>query len=72
LASAARPVVVLPDAWHIVNGLDFWRRRSDLFIENWVFVDMLHLFRQFGVDLLGRIPRPRFRPRSSGPDRTGF
>jgi predicted ester cyclase len=38
-----------------VNGLDFWRRSGDQFIENWVFVDMLHLFRQFGVDLLARI-----------------
>ena len=35
-----------------VNGLDFWRREGDKFTENWVFVDMLHLFRQFGVDLL--------------------
>ncbi len=35
-----------------VNGLDFWRREGDRFTENWVFVDMLHLFRQFGVDLL--------------------
>jgi hypothetical protein len=38
-----------------VNGLDFWRREGDRFTENWVFVDMLHLFRQFGVDLLARI-----------------
>ena len=38
-----------------VNGLDFWRRSGDQFIENWVFVDMLHLFRQLGVDLLKRI-----------------
>jgi predicted ester cyclase len=37
-----------------VNGLDFWRREGDRFTENWVFVDMLHLFRQFGVDLLTR------------------
>ena len=35
-----------------VNGLDFWRREGDRITENWVFVDMLHLFRQFGVDLL--------------------
>ena len=38
-----------------VNGLDFWRRSGNQFIENWVFVDMLHLFRQFGVDLLRRV-----------------
>jgi predicted ester cyclase len=38
-----------------VTGLDFWRREGDQFIENWVFVDMIHLFRQFGVDLMARI-----------------
>ncbi len=38
-----------------VNGLDFWRRSGDQFIENWVFVDMVHLFRQFGVDLFARM-----------------
>jgi len=42
----------------VVNGLDYWRRRGDPFIENWVFVDMVHLFRQFGVDLLARIRDP--------------
>jgi len=26
-------------------------------VENWVFVDMVHLFRQMGVDLMARIPR---------------
>lgn len=39
----------------VVNGLDFWRREGDQFTENWVFVDMVHLFRQFGVDLFDRI-----------------
>ena len=38
------------------NGMDFWRREEEQFVENWVFVDMIHLFRQFGVDLLQRIP----------------
>lgn len=38
----------------VVNGLDFWRRQGNQFIENWVFVDMVHLFRQFGTDLLAR------------------
>jgi hypothetical protein len=38
-----------------VNGLDFWRREDDMFTENWVFVDMVHLFWQLGVDLLGLI-----------------
>ncbi len=38
-----------------VIGLDYWRRDGDKFIENWVFVDMVHLFRQMGVDLMSRI-----------------
>jgi predicted ester cyclase len=33
------------------NGLDFWKLDNDRYIENWVFVDMIHLFRQLGVDL---------------------
>ena len=39
----------------VTNGIDFWKRRDDKFIENWVFVDMIHLFRQFGVDLMERM-----------------
>ena len=39
----------------VVNGLDFWRREGGQFSENWVFVDMVHLFRQFGVDLFDRM-----------------
>lgn len=39
----------------VVNGLDFWKRDGEKYIENWVFVDMIHLFRQFGVDLMARI-----------------
>jgi predicted ester cyclase len=38
-----------------VNGLDYWRRSGDRFIENWVLVDMVHLFRQMGVDLFARM-----------------
>lgn len=34
------------------NGLDWWKRQNDEYVENWVFVDMVHLFAQFGVDLL--------------------
>ncbi len=37
-----------------VNGLDFWKRDGDRYVENWVFVDMIHLFRQLGIDLLER------------------
>jgi predicted ester cyclase len=38
-----------------VNGLDWWKRDGEQYIENWVFVDMLHLFRQMDVDLLARL-----------------
>ena len=34
------------------NGMDFWLRQDDKFIENWVFVDMIDVFRQLGIDLL--------------------
>jgi len=39
------------------NGLDWWKRDGDEFVENWVFVDMVHLFAQFGVDLFDRLPK---------------
>ncbi len=35
--------------------MDFYRREGDLIIENWVPVDMLHLFMTMGVDLLERM-----------------
>lgn len=47
VAATGRPIVF--------NGLDWWKRDGEQYIENWVFVDMVHLFGQFGVDLLGRI-----------------
>jgi len=37
------------------NGLDWWKREDEMYIENWVFVDMIHLFRQFGIDLFERM-----------------
>lgn len=37
------------------NGLDYWKREGEVYIENWVFVDMIHLFRQFGIDLFERM-----------------
>jgi predicted ester cyclase len=37
-----------------VNGMDWWKREGEVYTENWVFVDMVYLFRQFGVDLLAR------------------
>lgn len=37
------------------NGLDWWKREGEQYIENWVFVDMVHLFKQFGIDLFARV-----------------
>lgn len=39
------------------NGLDWWKRDGGRYIENWVFVDMVHLFEQFGVNLFDRLKR---------------
>jgi predicted ester cyclase len=44
-----------------INGLDFWKLEDDMYVENWVFVDMIHLFRQFGVDLFERMADLRGR-----------
>ena len=38
-----------------VNGIDFWREDDGKFVENWVFVDMVNLFYQMGVDLLAMV-----------------
>ena len=32
--------------------MDWWRREGELLTENWVFIDLPHLFLQFGIDLL--------------------
>lgn len=37
------------------NGLDWWKREDEQYIENWVFVDMVHLFQQFGIDVFARM-----------------
>ncbi len=42
-----------------VNGLDWWKRDGEQYVENWVFVDMIHLFRQLGVDLLARMDKQK-------------
>lgn len=38
--------------------IDVYRREGDKLKENWVFIDMLHLFNQLGVDILGNLQRP--------------
>ena len=37
------------------NGIDFWLRDGDMFTENWVFVDMIDIFDQFGTDLFAKM-----------------
>lgn len=35
--------------------MDFWRREGDLLAQNWVFIDLVDVFLQFGVDLFARM-----------------
>lgn len=35
--------------------MDFWRREGDLLADNWVFIDIVDVFRQSGVDLFARL-----------------
>lgn len=37
--------------------MDFWRREGDLLSENWVLIDLIDAFRQFGVDLFAQWAR---------------
>ena len=39
----------------LLRSLDFWRMEGGLIRENWVLVDLLDLYRQIGVDVLGRM-----------------
>ncbi len=39
------------------NGIDIWTREGEMLVENWVFVDMIHLYHQFGIDLFDRMRR---------------
>ncbi len=35
--------------------IDIYRRRDEKLAENWVFIDLLHVWKQLGVDLLANI-----------------
>lgn len=38
-----------------MRSLDFWRCENGLIRENWVLVDLLHVYRQIGVDVMARM-----------------
>ncbi|WP_136247252.1 ester cyclase [Halomonas borealis] len=38
-----------------IRSLDFWRCEGELIRENWVLVDLLDIYHQVGVDVLGRM-----------------
>jgi hypothetical protein len=35
--------------------MDFYRREGELIVENWVPIDMLYVFLQMGIDVLGEL-----------------
>jgi hypothetical protein len=50
----------------LLRSLDFWRLENGLIRENWVLVDLLDLYAQLGVDVLGRM-REFNKARATGP-----
>ena len=50
----------------LLRSLDFWRLEAGLIRENWVLVDLLDLYNQIGVDVLGRM-REFNKVRNLGP-----
>ena len=38
-----------------MRSLDFWRVERGLIRENWVLIDLMHVYHQLGVDVLGRM-----------------
>lgn len=50
----------------LMRSLDFWRLEEGLIRENWVLIDLLDIYRQLGVDVLGRM-REFNKARNLGP-----
>jgi len=38
-----------------MRSLDFWRTENGMLRENWVLIDLLHVYQQIGVDVLARM-----------------
>ena len=38
-----------------LRSLDFWRTENQQIRENWVMVDILHMYSQLGVDVFARL-----------------
>ncbi|MGR3542535.1 MAG: ester cyclase [Hasllibacter sp.] len=38
-----------------MRSLDFWRREGGLIRENWVLIDLIHVWAQLGVDVMARM-----------------
>ena len=58
--------IVPADQRITMRSLDFWRVENGLIRENWVLIDLLHVYHQLGVDVLGRmreLTRPGLRRR---------
>ena len=49
-----------------MRSLDFWRLENGLIRENWVMVDLLHLYDQIGIDVFARL-REFNKARAAGP-----
>jgi predicted ester cyclase len=58
IAPAGQPITL--------RSLDFWRLEDGLIRENWVLVDLLDMWTQIGVDVLGRM-RDFNKRRNLGP-----
>ena len=43
----------------ILRDFDWWRREGDLICQNWVPIDLIHLYKQLGIDLFERMRQLR-------------
>ncbi len=48
-----------------IRVMDFYRRKGERLIENWIFIDMPHLFLQLGIDLIARMGKGGLAARSA-------